>query len=789
MTAVRLSTVWTGSPAAVSEGSTGRTRGGDRPPSASPRHLSASAGCGNARGEHVAVRARPALARTTSAIVAAVAAIAVATTPATATADGELAVGHIDTYAGGVGWGIATQVPQWPLSIAVDGDTIYTADVRHRVVRALDQTTGEQRVVAGSGLLYQPGTPEGVAATDLRFAAPTAVGIAPDGDLLVAEGNWDAFWFDESRVWRIDRATGTAHTYLGASSGTCNPDKAACPPSAVQLLMPRDFAFDGAGNFFVVDAQKHRVYRMDAATGLVRTVAGSFGVQGSTTGVCFQTCDAPGYGDGGPATLATLSHPKSVAVDHAGTTLLVADTGHGRVRQVDLRTGIITTAAGNDQRTAYVASGPAPAISLSLPAGVRFSPAGGFDVVDEHGVRHVDAITGLATVTYRNDGAALEALAHDSGGDVHVADYAGRQLLRVTGPTSAQRIAGTGKCCGGGDGGPARAAVLYNANDVAIGGDGSLFLAEGGGFTDDHAGIVRRITPGDARIRRFAGTGMRGYTGDGGPAADARLDMPLHVATHSDGAVYVGDRYAIRKVAPSGVVTTVAGTGIPDGDQGEGVVATAARVTPGAVAVDPQGRVVFAEDHGIRRIDHDGRIRTIAGGSGSGFAGDGGDATSARFCGVMALTYDAAGNLLVADRGNHRIRRITTSGTVSTVAGSGPDCTFTDVASAGDGGQASAATFEPWDVEVGVEGVVYVAERHAVRRVGTDGIISTVAGTGGGGENGTDGVSGDRGPATQATIGNVLSIALDEERGRLYVLHHASHIDDVGNRVRVVRLT
>lgn len=722
-----------------------------------------------------------------SAVVAAIATVTFVTMPATA--DEELAVGHIDTYAGGVGWGSATQVPQSPVSIAVDGDTIYTADIRHRVVRALDQATGEQHVVAGSGLLYQPSAPEGVAATDLRFAAPTAVGLTPDGDLLVAEGNFDAFWFDESRVWRIDRATATAHTYLGASSGTCNPDRAACPATAVQLKMPRDFAFDGSGNFFVADTQAHRVYRMDAVTRTVRTVAGSVGVQASTTGVCFQTCEVPGHGDGGPATLATLSYPNSIAVDTTGTTLLIADTGHHKVRKVDLRTGIITTAAGNDQGAAFVVSGPAPTISLSLPAGVRFNPAGGFDVADEHYVRHVDATTGLATVVHRNDQAAFEALEFDAAGNVLVADHAGRQLMRVTGPATAQRIAGNGLCCWGGDGGPARGAVLFNANDLAIDGDGGVLLAEYGTVGDSHAGFVRRITPGDAHVQRFAGTGTRGYTGDGGPATYARLDMPLHVAMGSDGAAYIGDVYAIRKVSPSGVITTVAGTGGPEGDQGDGVIATAARVNPGAIAVDPEGRVVFAEGYGIKRIDDDGRIRTIAGGTGNGFAGDGGDATSARFCGVTGLTYDPSGNLLVADRGNHRIRRITPSGTVSTVAGSGPDCTFADVTSAGDGGPASAATFEPRDVEVGAGGVLYIAERNAVRRVGTDGIISTVAGTGSAGENGTNGISGDGGPATQATIGNVLSIALDDARGRLYVLHHASHVDNVGNRVRVVRLT
>jgi sugar lactone lactonase YvrE len=697
--------------------------------------------------------------------------------PSPAIASGPPA-GTISAFAGGSGFGLATRVPQRPVDVAISGSLIYTVDVEHRVVRRLDTTTGDQQVVAGNGRLYQPGAAEGTPAVDLAFAAPLGVAVGPSGDLFVAEGGYDAWWFHETRVWRIDAATGVAHTYLGGTQGACEPDQRECPAEAVGVMMPRALDFDAAGNLFVVDGQRNRVLRVDAQTHATRTVAGSWGTLG--TGQCIETCDLPTLGDGGPATLANLAFPNDVAVDPAGTRLLIADTGHRRIRQVDLLTGIITTVAGNGQSTPFIEGAPARAVALALPTGVARRPGGGFDVTDGRSVRQVDARTGLVRTTVRDAGLGLEAIA-TSGDSSIVADYSGSQLLQIEG-TLAHRIAGTGKCCWGGNEGPALGAMLRGVADVDVDAAGNVFVAEMGTVGPNDAGIIRRIDATTGRIGMFAGTGLRGPSGDGGPATAAGLDLPIAVKAGTTGELYIGDRYSVRRVGADGTITTIAGTGTPDGDRAEGVIATAARVDVRTLAVDPVGRLLIAEQNRIRRVDPDGRIRTIAGADASGFDGDGGPAASARFCFITALELDDQGDLFIADRGNHRIRRMSADGIVSTVAGNGPVCSFLDVASSGDGGPATAAVFEPNGLARANDGTLYISERRTVRVVDVNGTISTLAG------NGANEASGDGGPALAAALGNVQAVALDEPRHRLFVLHNVSFVGSSGERLRVIQL-
>jgi sugar lactone lactonase YvrE len=694
--------------------------------------------------------------------------------------------GTISTFAGGLGSGTPLAVPQGPVSVATSGRVIYVADLSSKVVRAIDRQTSNETVVAGSGLPYQPNTPDGIRAVDLRFAAPTAVAIGPDGDLYVAEGGFDAFWFHETKVWRVDRVSGTATTFLGgaATQGACEPDTTACAPATVSLMMPRALAFDRAGNLFIADAQRNRVLRLDAASKTVHTVAGATGTLG--TRQCIEVCGLPGDGDGGPATLAALSVPSGLALDDAGSHLLIADTGHDKVRQVDLATGLITTVAGSPQQNVLVRPNGAPALAVNLnaPTGVAYDASGGFFITVQHDLLHVDATAMIRNVA-PNVGVDLEALTTDTSGGLLVGDFEGMQLLAVQADGTSRRVAGTGKCCSGGNGGLATGAVLFNANDLAVDPAGQVFLAESGSVGPAYAGFVRRVDRSN-HITMFAGTGDRGSSGDGGPAVGARLDMPTSEAVDKQGAIYIGDigSYRIRRVDPAGTISTIAGAGV-DGVRGEAVVATLARVDPRAMAVDPTGRVVFAEPSQIRRIDTDGRIRTIAGtdqsGGWGGYGGDGGPALQAQFCGIEDIAFDGVGNLLVADRGNHRIRSISPTGQVATIAGSGPDCNFTEVASTGDGGPATSAVFDPRAIVPTRSGDLYIADKYSVRRVTAEGMTSTFAG------NGANELSGDGGQATQAGVGVVLRIAVDENAKKLYILQAASFTIG-GNRVRVVQL-
>jgi Ca2+-binding RTX toxin-like protein len=261
-------------------------------------------------------------------------------------------------------------------------------------------------------------------------------------------------------------------------------------------------------------------------------------------------------------------------------------------------------------------------------------------------------------------------------------------------------------------------------------------------------------------LSTIAGTSP-GYSGDGGQATSARLDGPWGVAVDAAGSVYVADEnnHRIRKISPAGVITTVAGTGV-SGYSGEGGQATSAQLNhPLDVEVDASGNVFVADflNHRVRRISTAGIITTVAG-TVNGYAGDGGPATAARLSFPRGIALDADGNLLIADSGNARIRRVDSNATITTVAGSG----LTGLS--GDGGMAGAAELsDPYDVATDKAGNFYVADlgNHKVRKVDADGVITTLAGTG------VAGFSGD-GQAVTTSLNGPVRVAADTA-GNVYV--------------------
>lgn len=353
----------------------------------------------------------------------------------------------------------------------------------------------------------------------------------------------------------------------------------------------------------------------------------------------------------------------------------------------------------------------------------------------------------------------------------HAYDPVGRKLLLGNGEerrgTAMSQIintfAGNGTYGFAGDGGPATTANFQNTHDIALGADGSLFIAEPG------SNRVRRVGP-DGIISTVAGNGLYGFGGDGVPATETRLAEPRGIAVGPDGSLYIADAFnhRIRRVGPDGIITTVAGNGIGNNYNGDGGPATAAEVGgPFDVAVGPDGSLFITVGSLIRRVGTDGIITTIAGGNGTpGFSGDGGPATAARISSAVRIAVGPDGSLFFVDQGNLRIRRIGTDGIITTVAGNG------STGSSGDGGPATDATFtKPGALAVGPDGSLFIGDgpQQRVRRVGPDGIISTVAGSGPG--NGYYG--GDAGPATAAILTNYdframagLAVAPD---GRLYV--------------------
>jgi hypothetical protein len=308
-------------------------------------------------------------------------------------------------------------------------------------------------------------------------------------------------------------------------------------------------------------------------------------------------------------------------------------------------------------------------------------------------------------------------------------------LLWPAGDAAAQRRATDGtitRVAGsfpglGGDGGPATAAQLSAPADVAVMPDGSLAIADTG---NDR---IRLVFP-DGRIDTIAGT-TRGLSGDGGPADEAQLDRPTSVAVAADGSLLVSDTFnqRIRRITPDGTITSVVGAHTPRGVPGfggDGGPAEAARVDhPGGLAALPGGGYLIADtgNHRIRRVGPDGMITTIAG-TVAGFSGDGGPATAARLNRPTDVAVADDGSILVADTGNQRVRRIEPDGTIVTVAGQ----------SAGFSGDRAPARFaqlaNPSAVLPLTNGGVLVSDtsNHRVRRVTPLGTIFTVAGAGAG---------------------------------------------------------
>ena len=262
--------------------------------------------------------------------------------------------------------------------------------------------------------------------------------------------------------------------------------------------------------------------------------------------------------------------------------------------------------------------------------------------------------------------------------------------------------------------------------------------------------------------------------GDGDLATRARLLRPRGVAVDQEGNVYIADSFAelVRRVGPEGIITTYAG-GVDINE-----VRDARRVirTPTRLAVDSNGRVYIADsDLGrIQRVEADGSLDTYAGGASSqGPNGDGLQATAARIDGPRGIAFDSEGNLYIAETDDDRIRRVEVFGRISTFAGTGDPGFF------GDRGSADQAMLDsPRGVAVGPRGVVYIADTNnqRIRSVGTDGIITTFAGSG------NFGFSGDGGPAIEASLANPEAVAVDS-RGNVYIADTSNH------RIRVVTIS
>jgi sugar lactone lactonase YvrE len=326
-----------------------------------------------------------------------------------------------------------------------------------------------------------------------------------------------------------------------------------------------------------------------------------------------------GYsGDGGAATNARLNEPAGLALDGAGS-VFIADQKNERIRKINAA-GIITTVAGNGN-LGYSGNGLAATNSpLSSPAGVAVDAEDNLFIADSNNQR-------VRTVTFN----IMLSIAGDG-----VGGYSG-------------------------DGGAAYNAKLYLPSGVAVDADGNIYIAD----TDNHC--IRKVDINDT-ITTVAGTGKKGFSGDGGAATNASLFLPGAVAVDGAGNLFIADtgNERIRKVDANGIITTVAGKG-SQGYNGDGGAATNATFgNPAGVAVDTSGNFYVADTYNdrIRKVNSNGIITTVAGHGTAGFGGDGGAATNALLAQPAGVAVDGHGNLFIAETGNSRIREVTTQGPV-----------------------------------------------------------------------------------------------------------------------------
>ena len=649
--------------------------------------------------------------------------------------------------------------------------------------------------VAGSA-----GMGDGGPATMAQIGAIQGIAVDRFGNLYLSDT-------DHHRIRKVS-AAGVIATIAGTGSAGFGGDGG--PAAAAQLNLPYGVAVDLAGSVYIADLGNHRVRRIDP-NGAIATVAGT-GVKGSS-------------GDGGPATAAQLATPRNVVVDAAGNLYISEFDGH-RIRRVS-PDGKISTAAGTGVAGFQGDGAAATSAQLNSPAGLAVDGFGSLYIADSQNNRVRKILPGgiISTVAGGSGGLATpHAVAVDGSGTVYVADSTSTEVCAYTSAGKAIQFAGGWFRDFQGDGGPAAQAELTNVLDLVIDPSGNVFLA------DDVR--VRKVDL-QGNIRTVAGDGYYHAVGDGGNATDAVLRQPSAVVLDRSGNLFIADTgtQRVRQVLPSGTIATLAGVGVPVwGLALEQVPAVSAGLNfPMGVAVDPQGNIFIADtdNHNVRKVSADRLVATAVGTSQGGIgpdslpptqtqlrgpqgvcfdrqgtlfvvdtsnhrvlrvtsaaltenfagngipgnAGDGGPARAAELNQPSACVLDSFGNLLLADTLNHRIRKVTPAGVISTVAGTG------DAGFSGDEGPAANARIQaPRGVAVDDSGDIYVADtgNHRIRQVTPDGVIHTIAG------QGTPGFLGDGGPAAAALLNSPGGLFLDGS-GALYFA-------DTGND-RVRRLT
>ena len=705
-----------------------------------------------------------------------------------------------------------------PADVAVDSaGNVYIADqVNHRVRRV---KSGTIETIAGNGTVGFSG--DGGAATSAQLNSPASLEIEADCSVYVGDSN-------NLRVRKLTPSStgGTTNRNPVITSTIGNQTMTKGQTLSLPLTATDDdndmvtFTLINAPAF--ADIINNNPTGRTATLRLQPTVAGSFaniqvrasdGKGGVATSAAFTiTVNEPAPGnqpptanagqlpatlealfatgapvnlngsgsdpDGDPVTFSWTDNGNVIATSAVTTVTLPIGT-HSIVLKVSDNKGATTSTTA---QTVVVRDTTAPTIA-GVPAAIikAATSAAGANITYTMPTA-TDLVDGVVQVVADKASGSLFAIgvttvkftATDSRGNAAMAQFSVTVTPFVSGgtPTSYNiaTFAGNGNYGFSGDGGQAVDAAFKQITAIARDSSGVM-------IADSVGRVVRRI---DAQgvIRTIAGNSANGNGGDAGPATFAQISAPGGVVTDANGNTYVSDTayHRIRRVATDGKIFHFAGstTGV-SGSIGDNGVATSARFNrPTALAVDAQNLyIVDSGNHRIRAINLTTNIvTTVAGNGGAGYGGDGVQATIASLNSPSGMAIDAAGNIFIADRSNHRVRKVdAVTKLISTVAGNG------EQGFAGDSNQAATAQLNnPTDVAVDAAGNVFIVDQtnNRVRRVNAAGVIETIAG------NGTVGYSGDGGPALQAQITQPTAIEVESD-GSIYV-------GDNGN-LRVRKLT
>ena len=591
-----------------------------------------------------------------------------------------------------------------------------------------------------------------------------------DGITLDKKGNMYIAMREHNIISRID-TKGTMTRYAGSGQSGFSGDGG--PAANASFRVPAGLAFDSEGNLYIADRENHRVRKVDPK-GYISTFAG-IGEAGFS-------------GDEGPAVKARLNLPSGVVVDKKGN-LYISDRSIDRIRVVDKK-GVIRTYAGSGVAGFQGDAGPALKAQLDKPFGIALDETKNLYIADRNNnrVRKVSPDGIITTVAgdggfffmgdngpaYRASVAAPTGVALDSKGNLYIADRNNNRVRVVDRTGMIRTVVGTGQQDYNGDSEVARETNLYLPFGLTVDSNDNLLVIDRSHYR------IRRIDPKSGQVETVAGNGVKLFAGDGGPATGATLSFPHGMSVDKKDNLIFSDKghFRIRKITPDGIINTIGGNGLR-GNVGDNIPALEANfynVT--TIVQNPKGDMFMASPSGfvslIRRFDSKGIIHdfidtatpkyreAISNSKYKGLVQKGAVATITQFSDIV---FDPNGNLFTSDRLNHQIRKIDTEGNVSTIAGTGDSDHY------GDNGPALEAAFrDPNALASDSEGNIYIADtaNNLIRKIDTNGIVTTFAG------NGEHSDSGDGGPALKASIRSMDDIEFNPA-GELHILGTNTH--------------